>query len=897
MPGIVIRAVITPEETPIATAGDADTTPVTATPATATLAPARRLSQFVVVAACCVLIALTWLGTVSAMRARRAEALARVEADVGNEALVFEEQLRRQLLAADQTLHILELEWQRDPTHFDLEAWRQRVVLLTEVSLQIFVSDANGIVRASTRPEIIGNNISGRDYFQHEAILGRDEGGMFIGELTQGLTTRQWQLNLARRLDLPGGKFAGVIAASYDVSALNSFYGRARLGPGDIIVVVGVRDGVVRASAGAAAPAPNTSIAGSAMFAAMQAGPDRPWIGPSPFDGVERVHAFGIVPDRNLEVVVGFDRDRAMRASTDWEEGALIFAGGITTLVLMMGALLLRADWQMRQREETLAGDRAVLAAKNAELADAERRAQAKTAQLEATLTGMTDGIMMVDADWNLLEWNENFPTFAGVPDGVLRPGLPMREIVRAQAAAGEFGAVDVEAEVNRRMRLLQTGGSMGTVVRNRPNGRVLEVRRNPLADGGFVTLYSDITGRRQAEERLRQAQTMAAIGRLTSGVAHDFNNLLASILGNAELLDTTLRNDANATRWISVILQSATRGATLVRQLLAFSRKQALTPAPLDLNGVLTGLTELLRTTLGATIALEWNLMAGLWPALVDAVQIEHVILNLVINARDAMPGGGKLVVTTANLTLRAPDLPEDVAPGHYVAVSVTDTGTGMSEDVVRNAFEPFYTTKEPGKGSGLGLSQVYGVARQSGGGVQITSRLGQGTTVRVLLPRASGAMMTVADNEAVDRLRDLREGDAMPTGGGRTVLVVDDDANVRGTIAAVLSVGDFVVVEADGGQQARDLVDRGLDPDLMVVDFSMPGMDGVEVAAAMRRKLPDLPIVFVTGYGDGEALNGERRVLIKPFRATTLMKLLHEALGQTRRAPPEARPPTQVH
>ena len=886
-----MRDATTPEEAQIATAGDADLGSMTAA-----AAPPRRFSQFVVIAACCVLIALTWLGTLNAMRARRAEALARVEADVGNEALVFEEQLRRQLLAADQTLRILELEWQRDPTHFDLEAWRQRVVLLTEVSLQIFLSDANGVVRASTRPEIIGNNISGRDYFRHEAELPADEGRMFIGELTQGLTTKQWQLNMARRLDLADGAFAGVFAASYDVSALNSFYGRARLGPGDIIAVVGVQDGVVRASAGAAAPAPNTSIAGSAMFAAMQEAPDRSWIGPSPLDGVERVYAFDTVPDRNLEVVVGFDRDRAMRASADWENGALSFAAGITALVLMMTALLLRADWQMRQREQMLAGDRAVLAVKNLELAAAERRAHAKTAQLEATLTGMTDGIMMVDADWNLLEWNEHFPAYTGVPDGVLRPGLPMHEIVRAQAKAGEFGPVDIEAEVNRRMHLLHTGGSMGTVVRIRPNGRVLEVRRNPLAEGGFVTLYSDITGRRQAEDRLRQAQTMAAIGRLTSGVAHDFNNLLASILGNAEMLDAELRSDAQSARRISVILQSATRGATLVRQLLAFSRKQALTPAQIDLNAVLTGLSELLRTTLGSPVTLEWDLMPGLWPALVDAVQIEHVILNLVINARDAMPGGGRLVVATANLSLRAPDLPEDLAPGDYVTVSVTDTGTGMSEEVLRNAFEPFYTTKEPGKGSGLGLSQVYGVARQSGGGVQIISRLGMGTTVRVLLPRATGDAPIATETDAPDRLRDFGDG-APPIGAGRTVLVVDDDANVRGTIAAVLAIGDFVVVEADGGPQALSLVDRGLDPDLMVLDFSMPGMDGVEVAAAMRRKLPDLPIVFVTGYGESDALYGERRVLIKPFRATTLMKLLHEALEQVRRVPPETRPPSQVH
>jgi signal transduction histidine kinase len=847
---------------------------------------ARRFHRWGALTACCVLIPLTWLGTTNAIRTHRAEALARVEADAGNEALVFEELLRRQLLAADQTLHILELEWERDPAHFDLADWGPRVVMLTEISLQVFVADPDGIVRSSTRPEIVGNDISGRDYFRHEAALPADDGKMFMGSLTKGLTTRQWQFNLAHRLDYRGGGFAGVIAASFPTSVLDTFYRRARIGPGDIITVIGVPDGVVRASAGTGALAPNTSVAGTPLLAAMQAQPDQPWIGPSASDGVERIHAFGTVPDRNLIVVVGLDSDRAMRSSDLWAKGAVAFASGITALVLLMTVLLLRAEREARRREQGLANDRAVLADKNAELQAAQQQAQAKAAQLSATLTGMNDGVMMVDGDWNLLEWNDHFPAYTGVPAAVLRPGLPMREILRVQANAGEFGSVDVEAEVERRMRLLHSGISMGTVVRTRPNGRVLELRRNPLPGGGFVTLYSDITDRRQAEERLRQAQTLAAIGRLTAGVAHDFNNLLASIIGNAELLDTGARNDSRSARCLSLIMQAATRGATLVRQLLAFSRKQALVPARLDLNTALRGMGELLRSTLGADIALEWDLEPKLWPALVDASQIEHVILNLAINARDAMPGGGRLIVSTANLSAQPPDGPNDLAPGEYVAVGVTDTGVGMSEEVLRNAFEPFFTTKEPGKGSGLGLSQVYGVAHQSGGGVQITSAVGQGTTVKLFLPRASGAAATAPAEDHRRPLRDLAT-EAPLAGMGRTILVVDDDVSVRETMAAILSVGGFTIVEADSGRAALHLFDRGLEPDLMVVDFLMRDMNGLEVADAVRRMQPDLPIVFATGYGDADGLNSERWVLIKPFLAEALIKMLQRALDDAQRVP----------
>ena len=282
----------------------------------------------------------------------------------------------------------------------------------------------------------------------------------------------------------------------------------------------------------------------------------------------------------------------------------------------------------------------------------------------------------------------------------------------------------------------------MGTIERPRPGGRQLEIRRSPLSGGGFVTLYTDVTARRQTEERLRQAETLAAIGRLTAGVAHDFNNLLVAVSGNAEMLHIQLRGQPEYARRLAVILQAAGRGANLVRQLLAFSRRQALTPELVDLNQTVLGMRDLLRATIGRTIHVETRLDEALLPALIDPVQIEHVLLNLAINARDAMPDGGTLTIATANVTLDAQDPTVDLPPGEYVVVTVSDTGTGMTEEVLRNAFEPFFTTKPPGQGSGLGLSQVYGVASQSGGGVRIDSTVGKGTTVSVLLPRAGAGM-----------------------------------------------------------------------------------------------------------------------------------------------------------
>jgi len=401
-------------------------------------------------------------------------------------------------------------------------------------------------------------------------------------------------------------------------------------------------------------------------------------------------------------------------------------AGASNLLLLCLAGMLWRLDLLERRHEADLLRDRASLAG--------------KTAQLEAALAGMSDGIMMVDANLCLLAWNERFPEFSGVPAEMLQVGTSLSDMLRAQAEAGEFGAVDVEAEVARRMTLIHAGSSTGTMLRLRPGGRVLELRRSPIAGGGFVTLYADVTARQQSEQRLRQAEKMAAIGRLTAGIVHDFNNLLSTIIGNAELLERDLAGAGNPAleRRVALVLHSAERGADLVRRLLAFARKQQLAPSVVDLNAIVHGMGELMRSTVGNGVRLRVGLLEGLWPALVDLVQMEHVILNLAINARDAMPQGGLLTIETANLPGGSRGPHEDLPPGDYVMLAITDTGTGMTDEVRRNAFEPFFTTKAAGEGTGLGLSQVYGVVSQSGGGVEIDSAPGRGTTVRIYLPRA---------------------------------------------------------------------------------------------------------------------------------------------------------------
>jgi signal transduction histidine kinase/DNA-binding response OmpR family regulator len=385
--------------------------------------------------------------------------------------------------------------------------------------------------------------------------------------------------------------------------------------------------------------------------------------------------------------------------------------------------------------------------------------------------------------------------------------------------------------------------------------------------------LVAQIEERERVEATLTQMQRLEAVGQLTAGVAHDFNNLLTVISGSLEWLSRRL-SDPPLVHRLEMMCAAADRGASLTAQLLAFSRRQRLAPKPTDLNGVVDEMRALLQSTIGRSLELSTALSPDLWPALVDPTQIELVILNLVINARDAMPVGGRLTVRTGNVACTAqPQRAGEPGPGAYAMIEVRDTGSGMSEEVLAKAFEPFFTTKEVGKGSGLGLAQVYGFAKQSGGGVRIETAPGHGTSVQVYLPRATSAATRGAAAQP-----DLRPR----AGAGATILLVDDDDAVREVTGAMLQEMHYHVVTAGSGGAALDVLERRSDVALLVLDFAMPGMNGAELARRARALRPTLPIVFVTGYAELEALRaaGEAHVVQKPFRRGALATSVQQAL-----------------
>ncbi|MBD8736397.1 response regulator [Sphingomonas sp. CFBP 13706] len=397
-----------------------------------------------------------------------------------------------------------------------------------------------------------------------------------------------------------------------------------------------------------------------------------------------------------------------------------------------------------------------------------------------------------------------------------------------------------------------------------------VEARTRELAAAND-RLTAEIAERERAEARLVQAQKMEAIGQLTGGIAHDFNNLLTAVIGSLDLL-LRRTDDEKIRRLASMALQAGERGATLTAQLLSFSRRQHLSPVPVEPNQVVASMADLLARSIGAAVTVELDLADDVWRAMVDPTQLEVVLLNLAINARDAMPSGGVVRIATRNLAAVPDALTAELNPGAYVSIEVADTGAGMTPAVLARAFEPFFTTKGQGKGTGLGLAQVYGFARQSGGTVRIVSAENEGTVITLYLPRTT----EVADPVAIERL-------AQATGSRQRILVVDDDNDVRGVAAQMIEEIGYQVVAAASGSEALTEFGRA-SFDLVLTDVVMPGMSGVDLARRIRAVAPAMPLLFASGYADvatfGDELAAET-VLKKPYRIGEVAARIGDALS----------------
>ncbi len=511
------------------------------------------------------------------------------------------------------------------------------------------------------------------------------------------------------------------------------------------------------------------------------------------------------------------------------------------------------------------------------------RRAEAALARQAALLNQARDAILVIDGGDRVQFWNHSAQRIYGYSsDSAV--GQSLEAVLGAEPEkVGEIlETVRAEGQWRGRMQHTRADGVALTV-----EGHWVLVDADDAGDGqgdrsAVMAINTDISEQVLLEEQLQQAQRLESVGQLTGGIAHDFNNLLTVMLGNADLLVEGLQEDAELQELAGMIRSAAERAGELTSRLLAFARKQPLDPRSVDVNRLVVSMDRMLRRTLGEHVEIKLVQGAAVWPALVDEGQLENALLNLCINARDAMPHGGKLVIETGNAYLddAYASLHADVSPGQYVHITISDTGVGMAPDTLERVFDPFFTTKEVGHGSGLGLSMVYGFIRQSRGHVRIYSELEHGTTVRLHLPRALSSEDAGVDSEQAEVQR----------GAGERILLVEDDELVREYTQSQLESLGYRVVVASSGPEGLEALRQAGDFDLLFTDVVMPGgMSGRDLADAARLVRPNLPVVFTSGYTESAIVHQGRlepgvQLLNKPYRKDELAAKVRQVLEGTR-------------
>ncbi|CAG9269546.1 PAS domain S-box protein [Paraburkholderia caribensis] len=567
-------------------------------------------------------------------------------------------------------------------------------------------------------------------------------------------------------------------------------------------------------------------------------------------------------------------RENGSSVTEGWrkrKDSSLLWASIVTTaLVDSNGKLLGFAKLVRDESEKRKAHD---------EVIESER-------QFRLLVDGVSDyAIFMVSPEGLVTNWNNGARRIKGYTAREVIGSHFSRFYTPEDAAAGlPQRALEIAAREGR-------FESEGSRVRRDGTRFVAHVIVDAIRDDsgtllGFAKITQDVTEKREADKLLEttkaalfQAQKMEAIGKLTGGVAHDFNNVLQVLRGNLELLQSRCARDQWTMERLGNAIEAIERGATLASQLLAFGRRQALRPEAVNLGAMVRATDDLLRRALGETIEVETVVSGGLWNAFVDAHQLENVLLNLAINARDAMPDGGKLTLELANAMLDDHYVRSlsDVPAGQYVMLGVTDTGTGMSADVLEKAFDPFFTTKPEGKGTGLGLSMAYGFVKQSGGHIRIYSEPGHGTTVRIYLPRTS-----------VEARDPVTRHNAPAMGGSETVLVVEDDKKVQATVIAMLADLGYSVLKADNADQAIAVLSSGVHIDLLFTDVVMPGtLKSPDMARSAVQLQPHLRVLFTSGYTQNAIVHGGRldpgvELLSKPYSRKELAYKVRQVLGR---------------
>jgi signal transduction histidine kinase/ActR/RegA family two-component response regulator len=800
---------------------------------------------------------LLWAGIGVTLWHDRGVAERQADNDAANLARAFEENITRTIEAVDQTLLFLRDEYRRDPDGFANGSWPGGHAFLDALHVQMALAGRDGTMLWSNLGTVAREiNIADRTHFQVQQNNTTDD--LFISRPVLGRVSGKWTIQFTRKLVAPDGSFAGVAVVSLDPRYLSRFYESISIGNGTILLTT--TSGTVLARAPDHPSLLGSDLPEDTNLRILHATTNGNYRSVSSIDQVDRIFSARRLQSYPLVVAVSlasqdvfapYERNKRLY----FVAGTLLSIGGIAVGLIMI-----------RQRYALLASRQA----------------------LTATLENMSQGIAMIDAGGNIPVLNQRAIDLLGLPPELTGPGMTFQRIVDWQFQTDEFGdKANWNAALAQVLRNATRPHGDYTYERSRPNGAILEIRTQGLPDGSFVRTFTDITERKQNEAALAtararaiHAERMQVLGQLAGGIAHDFNNILQAVQGSASLIAKRATDPESVRRFSRMVLDATERGSSITRRLLAFARRGELRAEPVEAGPLLSSLCEVLRHTLGSQVDVNLDLHEDLPPLLADKGQLETVLVNLANNARDAMPDGGKMTLSATVEIVEANTTPHaDLQPGRYVRLSIADTGSGMDEATLARALEPFFSTKPPGQGTGLGLSMAKGFVEQSGGALSIDSTQGLGTIVHLWLP-ASTRMPTLPSPHQWPA----------PThvDGGKQVLLVDDEATVRETLTAALEDAGYGVLAAAGGAEALEILASDTTIDVLITDLSMPGIDGLAVIRNARRHRPDLPAMLLTGYAGhgaqlavGGLLNGAFTLVRKPVTATQLADRIEALLA----------------
>lgn len=795
---------------------------------------------------------------------------------------VFSEQVNSSMNAIDYALIELREKWEEDAAGFSGVVRRRQQYLETNVGFQVAVLDAQGVLLfSSADPGAKGSVFSDREHFLVHSLAQRDN--LFISKPLLGRVSKRWTIQFTRPILDENGSFRGVIVLSVAPEHFSSLSRTIKLGEDTEILVV-------RQAGELLARSPATGAAFGApvdrrMLPDLGSRSSGLFEGSLGMDDIDRLYAWRRTANGSLLVFVGLSKE-ALFASYRKQRNVYLGSGAVLSALWLMAAAFLLSAYRRRQQQEQA-------------LRESHDRLSAEQQRMRIIIENSHDAFIAVDPQERITDWNTKAERMfgwtrsevLGKEMGTLIVPEELRAAHRAGfarfAASGQTSAfssvVELEA-LNRNSERIPVEMAVAGCLHGQQyavSAFIRDISQRKAAQRQEVERSRSLEEARRA---LQHAQKLEAVGKLTGGVAHDFNNVLQIIAGNLQLLQSLINDNESLQRRIASALDAVDRGAKLSSQLLSFARRQSLKPVIIDLRTIIAGMADLLQRAVGENVRISTRWPEAAWNACLDPSQLENVILNLVLNARDAMQGQGSIVIGIDNVSLPAgdPASPAGMARGDYVLLVVSDTGSGMTADVRERAFEPFFSTKPAGEGTGLGLSMAYGFVKQSGGHIELHSEAGRGTDVRIWLPRSL--------QEAVPL--ESRCTEPACASGTEAILVAEDDAHVRAAAVALLKELGYQVYQASDGEEAVRLLQTLPGIDLLFADVIMPGrIRGIELAKRAREAVPDIAVLFTSGYtenalGEAGVLGADIHLLAKPYRreqlAAAIRSLLHQKITE---------------